>query len=63
MWSDAAVCGGRVWLNIFVRFWYDMWNICEREPEMIFSVPLMCCEYRDVSLLARDQPRKRATEL
>ena len=29
---------------------------------MIFSIPLMCCEYRDVSLLTRVHPIQRDTE-
>ena len=30
---------------------------------MMFYVPLMCCEYRDVSLLMRVQRSQRATAL
>ena len=49
MWNDAAVCCGRIWLNFFVSVWSDLWKSLERESAMMFSVPLMCCEYRDVS--------------
>ena len=28
---------------------------------MMFSVPLMCCEYRDISLLTSVHPSQRAT--
>ena len=30
MWNDAAFCGGRVQLNIFVRVCYNMWKSLER---------------------------------
>ena len=30
---------------------------------MIFSVPLMCCEYRDISLLTSVHPSQCATSL
>ena len=30
---------------------------------MMFSVPLMCCEYRNVSLLTSVHPRQHATAL
>ena len=63
MWNDAAVCGGRVWLKIFVNIWYDMWKYLERESAMIFSVPLMCCKCRDVLLLTRFQPIQQDTAL
>ena len=63
MWKDAAVCCGRVQLNFFVRVWYDMCESLERESAMMFSVPLICFEYRDVSLLMRTQPIHRATAL
>ena len=55
MWNDAAVCGGRIWLNFFVSVWSNMWKSCERESVMMFSAPLMYCEYRDVLLLTRVQ--------
>ena len=63
MWNDATVCGGRFWLNIYVSVWSDMWNSCERDSAMMFSVPLICCEYRDVSLLTRFQLIQRSTAL
>ena len=56
MWKDAAVCGGRIWLKHFVSVWYDLWKSRERECAMIFSVPLMCCKYMDVSLLTSVNP-------
>ena len=43
MWNDAAVCGGRIRLKMFVSVWSDLWKSCDRESEMMFSVPLMCC--------------------
>ena len=49
MWNNAAVCCGRIWLNFFVSVWSDLWKSLERESAVMFSVPLMCCEYRDVS--------------
>ena len=61
MWNDAAVCDGRIWLEIFVSVWYDIWKSRERESAMMFYVPFMCCEYRDVSLLTRVHPNLRDT--
>ena len=63
MWNDAAICGGRVLLKIFVRVWYDMCKYFERDSSMIFSVISMRCEYRDFSLLTRVQRIQRATAL
>ena len=37
-----------------------MWKSLERESAMIFSVLLICCEYRDVSLLKRVQKIQQA---
>ena len=48
MWNNAAVCCGKIWLKMFVRVWSDLWKSLERESVMMFSVILMCCEYRDV---------------
>ena len=62
MWNDAAIYCGRIWLNFFVSVWYDQWKSLERESAMMFSVPLMCCEYRDFSLLTSVHPSHRATE-
>ena len=56
MWNDAAVYGGRVQLEFFVRVWLDMWISLYRESTMMFSITLMCCEYRDISLLTMVQP-------
>ena len=61
MWNDAAVCGGSICLNFCVRIWYDLWKTRERESAMMFSVPLMCSEYRDVSLLTSVHTIQRAT--
>ena len=61
MWKDAAVCGGRILLTLFVSVWSDLWKSHERESAMMFYVPLMCCEYRDVSLLTSVHPSQRAT--
>ena len=61
MWNAAAVCCGRIWLNFFVSVWSNLWKSLERESAMMFSVPLMCCEYRDVSLLTSVHPRQRDT--
>ena len=63
MWNNAAVFGDRIRLIICVCVWYDMWKFCERESVMMFSVPLICCEYRDVSLLTRFHPSQRAVAL
>ena len=60
MWNDAAVCGGRVKL-VFLIVWSDPWKSRERESAMMFSVLLMCCEYRDVSLLTSFHPIQLAT--
>ena len=49
MWNNAAVCCDKILLKMFVRVWSDLWKSVERESAMMFSVPLMCCEYRDVS--------------
>ena len=49
MWNNAAVCCGKITLKMFVRVWFDLWKSLERESAMMFSVPLMCCEYMDVS--------------
>ena len=62
MWNDASVCGGSIRLKIFMSVWSDMWKFREREYAMIFSIPLMCCEYRDVLLLTRVHPIQRDTE-
>ena len=48
MWNDASVCGGRVRMICFVRVWLDIWKSLERESVMMFYVPLICCEYRNV---------------
>ena len=36
IWKYAAVCGGRVWLNICVNVWSDMWKSHEREFAIMF---------------------------
>ena len=61
MWNDAAVCCSRIWLKALVSVWSDLCKSLERESAMIFSVPLMCCEYRDISLLTSVHPIQRAT--
>ena len=53
MWWDGEV-------DFFVRVWSDMQTSLERESAMMFYDTLMCCEYRDVSLLTRVQPSQRA---
>ena len=63
MWKNANVCCGGIWLKCFVCFWSDIWKYLERESAMMFSVPLTCCEYRDVSLLTSVHPSQRATAL
>ena len=62
MYNYADVCGGKVWLKIVVSVWYDIWKYCERYSAMMFPVTLMCCEYRDVSLLTIFQLIQRAIE-
>ena len=59
MWNDADVCGGSIWLKCFVSVWYDLWKSRERESAMIFSIPLICCDYRYVSLLTSVHPSQR----
>ena len=61
MWKNAVLCGGRVRLKYFLRVWSDMWKYFERESAMMFSVPLLCCDYRDVLLLTRVHPRQQDT--
>ena len=61
MWSDDTVDGGRIWLKCFFCVCSDLWKYRERESAMMFSVPLMCCEYRDVLLLASFHPSQIAT--
>ena len=63
MRNNATVYCGRIWLEFFVSVWSDLWKSLERESAMIFSVPLMCCEYRDVLLLTSVHPSYRATKL
>ena len=48
MWNNAVVCCGKIWSKMFVRVWSELCKSPERESAMMFSVPLMCCEYRDV---------------
>ena len=61
MWKNAAVYCGRIWLKYFASVWSDLWKFLERESAMMFFVPLMCCEYRDVLLLTSVHPSQRAT--
>ena len=56
MWNDAAVCGDSILLKFILSVCYDMWKSRERESAMMFSVPLMCCKYRYVSLLMKVYP-------
>ena len=56
MCNDAAVCGGRIWLKMFVSVWSVLWKSCKRVSVMMFSVTLMCCEYRDDLLLTIVRP-------
>ena len=49
MWNNAAVCCDKIWLKMFVRVWSDLWQYLVRESGMMFSVPLICCEYRNAS--------------
>ena len=51
MCNDDAVCGIRIRLKISVSVWSDLSKYRERESVMMFSVPLMCCDYRYVLLL------------
>ena len=61
MWNVAAVYGGRIRLRIFVSVWSDLWKSRERESTIMFYVPLVCCEYRYVSLLTSVHTIQRAT--
>ena len=63
MWNNATVCGARFWLIFLVSFWSYLLKYLERESAMMFSVPLMFCEYRDVLLLTCVHPSQRATAL
>ena len=47
----------------FVIVWYDLWKYRERDSAIMFSVPLLCCEYRDVLLLTCVHPIQRDTVL
>ena len=61
--NNAAVCCGRIWLKCFVSVWSDLWKYLERESVMMFPVTLMCCEYRDISLMTSVHPSQNATAL
>ena len=61
MLNDADLFGGRTKLKILARDWYDMWKYLESKSTVMFSVTLMCWEYRYTSLLKRVQPSHRAT--
>ena len=63
MWKNVAVYCGNIWLKFFVRVWSDLCKYLERGYAMMFSVPLSCCEYRDVSLLTAIHPSHPATAL
>ena len=59
--NDANVCGGRVDLKIVVRDLSERWKSLESKYAMMFSIPLICWEYRDASLLTRVKPIHRST--
>ena len=61
MWNNAAVWCGKIWSKMFVGVWSDLWKSLGRESTMMFYRPLMCCEYRDVSLLTSVHLSHRAT--
>ena len=61
MCNNATVCGSRIRLEFFVSVWSDIWKSSEKESVIMFSVTLMCCEYRDVSLLMSVHTNERAT--
>ena len=63
MWNNYSVCGGRIWLQFFVSVWSDLWKSREWESTMMFYVPLMSYDYRDILLLTSVHPSQRATEL
>ena len=50
-------------LKFFVSVWYDIWKSRERESTIMFSTPLLCCEYRYVLLLTSVHPSQQATAL
>ena len=60
MWNYAAVCVGRIRLKCFVSVWSNLRKSRERESAMMFSVPLMCCKYRNISLLTSVHSIQRA---
>ena len=57
MCNDACVCGERMNLKIIVRDISERRKYLESEYVMMFLVPLMCWEYRDISLMMRLHPR------
>ena len=61
MWNNAAVGCGNIWSKYLVVSGLTYGKFLERESAVIFSVPLMCCEYRDVSLLTSVHPIQHAT--
>ena len=46
---------------VFESVWSEIWKSHEREYAMMFYVPLMCCDYRDFSLLLSVNPSQRYT--
>ena len=48
-------------LNIFMRVCSDTCKSLARDSTIFFSVTLMCCYHRDVSLLTRVQPSQQDT--
>ena len=48
-------------LEIFVRDWSEILKSLDSESTMMFSVNLMCWEYRDASLLTIFQPKHCVT--
>ena len=63
MCNYAALCGGRMVFNIVVRGLSRRWKSLESEYVIIFSVILMCYEYRDTLFLTRVHTSHQETVL
>ena len=61
MWNDAAVCGGRIQLNFLLVSGMTCGNPVRGNLLMLFSIPLVCFEYRYVSLLTSVHKVQHAT--
>ena len=53
MWNGTAVYCVRIDFQIFVRDFFERWKSLESEFVMMFSVTLVCWDYRDPLLLTK----------